>query len=312
MRANLAAGATATDFASQTSGDDGQFFVPYATIDPRLLLRGDNVLAVEVHQAAANSSDISFDARLVAQATLPTGVLQNDSDVDGDAFTASLVAGPQHGSVELLDTGEFTYVPQSGYIGADGFSYRTSDGSLDSTPVTVAIDVKNTPPLAASKLYHASEDALLEIPATQGVLGGASDAENQPLVSSLLAPPRHGSLTLRPDGSLRYAPASGYVGPDEFLYRVFDGFDYSDAALVRIIVEPQNDAPEAATDVYATAVNQPLTIPPLAPVGTPYSTLVMGGQPRGYWRLDEVDGSIAADAAGDRHGTNVGGVLRNQ
>ncbi|MGC8828799.1 MAG: Ig-like domain-containing protein [Verrucomicrobiia bacterium] len=47
--------------------DDGQNFNPF-TIDPKLLLNGTNSLAVEIHQSALNSSDLSFDLSLVAYA----------------------------------------------------------------------------------------------------------------------------------------------------------------------------------------------------------------------------------------------------
>ncbi len=38
-------------------------FTPFA-VDPSLLVNGKNVLAIEVHQAVANSSDLGIDARI--------------------------------------------------------------------------------------------------------------------------------------------------------------------------------------------------------------------------------------------------------
>ena len=37
------------------------------------------------------------------------GVLENDSDVDGDTLTAVLLAGPISGSLTLNSNGSFTY-----------------------------------------------------------------------------------------------------------------------------------------------------------------------------------------------------------
>ena len=45
--------------------DEGTFFE--SSVDPDLLVEGDNVFAVEIHQANATSSDISFDMQLSAE-----------------------------------------------------------------------------------------------------------------------------------------------------------------------------------------------------------------------------------------------------
>jgi VCBS repeat-containing protein len=59
------------------------------------------------------------------------GVLSNDSDPDGPVqLHASVVAGPQHGSLALNDDGSFVYLPTAGYTGPDSFTYDVSDGTL--------------------------------------------------------------------------------------------------------------------------------------------------------------------------------------
>jgi VCBS repeat-containing protein len=78
---------------------------------------------------------------------LAKGVLANDTDADGDALTARLVAGPTHGTLALRNDGSFLYTPTSGYVGSDQFTYRANDGLLDSAITAVAIDVTNGPAL---------------------------------------------------------------------------------------------------------------------------------------------------------------------
>jgi lysophospholipase L1-like esterase len=70
----------------------------------------------------------------------PAGVLGNDSD-DGPALSAVLVEDVQHGALTLQANGGFLYQPDADFHGADSFSYKVTDGALDSNTVTVTITV---------------------------------------------------------------------------------------------------------------------------------------------------------------------------
>jgi VCBS repeat-containing protein len=72
------------------------------------------------------------------------GVLDNDSDPDGDDLTAVLDTDVSNGSLTLNSDGSFTYTPAPGYSGADGFTYHANDGTANSNTVTVVIDVVAT------------------------------------------------------------------------------------------------------------------------------------------------------------------------
>ena len=69
------------------------------------------------------------------------GVLDNDTPGAGGPLTASLVAGPAHGSLTLSANGSFTYTPQSGYTGLDSFTYAAVENGARSTPATVSLVV---------------------------------------------------------------------------------------------------------------------------------------------------------------------------
>ena len=70
LRSNMPDGSvTHSDFAAATVANESDLVV--AQIDPSLLIEDDdNILAVEVHQANANSSDVSFDLELTAERPL--------------------------------------------------------------------------------------------------------------------------------------------------------------------------------------------------------------------------------------------------
>ncbi|MGZ4211072.1 MAG: S8 family serine peptidase [Actinomycetota bacterium] len=86
------------------------------------------------------------------------GVLGNDSDPDGDSITASLQAGPSHGTVSLNADGSFVYAPASGYSGPDSFTYTANDGQASSNIATVTITV-GPPPPPPSSLHIGDLDA---------------------------------------------------------------------------------------------------------------------------------------------------------
>ncbi len=69
------------------------------------------------------------------------GVLANDTDPNGDPLTAVLNTTTTHGVLTLHADGSFAYVPTTGYVGDDSFTYHAFDGTLGSSPVTVTIQV---------------------------------------------------------------------------------------------------------------------------------------------------------------------------
>jgi hypothetical protein len=69
-----------------------------------------------------------FNQDLTADIPAP-GVLENDyDDVEFDSVRVfDLVQGTAHGTLTLRENGSFTYKPNPGYVGFDGFSYRPGD-----------------------------------------------------------------------------------------------------------------------------------------------------------------------------------------
>src|SRR5205823_4903442 len=65
------------------------------------------------------------------------------TDVDGDSLTYTVLSGPSHGTLTSFNasTGAYTYAPALNYNGPDGFTFKASDGSLDSNTAAVSITV---------------------------------------------------------------------------------------------------------------------------------------------------------------------------
>ncbi len=71
------------------------------------------------------------------------GLLANDGDEDGDSLAASTtpLTAPANGTLVLNADGSFTYTPNAGFSGTDGFTYRVSDGTgrTDDADVTITV-----------------------------------------------------------------------------------------------------------------------------------------------------------------------------
>ncbi len=203
----------------------------------------------------------------VADVTLEvavSGVLANDSDMEGDTLKALEFRGPANGSLSLNSDGSFAYTPNPGFTGTDGFIYQVDDETSLSHLAVVTIHVtpsSNAAPQGENDSYSVAEDGLLGIGTTHGLLANDSDADGDPLQVILGTEPEHGQLELNADGSFTYLPAADFNGIDSFTYQVSDGTQTSDLIAVEIMVEPVNDAPLGTNDSYAMLEDETLTVP---------------------------------------------------
>ena len=178
----------------------------------------------------------------------------NASDIDGDALTYSIVTAPLQGT--LVGTApDLTYIPDAGYFGSDSFTYKVSDGLLNSADATVNITVQrlNIAPVASSLNITALQDQF----ATITLLG--SDPDGDAISFAIITAPAHGVLSGTAP-NLTYVPATGYSGSDSFTYAASDGTLSSEIATVSIKIMPVNGALAATTQTVTTAEDQSVNI----------------------------------------------------
>ncbi len=148
-------------------------------------------------------------------------------------------------------------------------------------------------PIAAlDHSYLIQQSGSLVVGAGSGALAGATAPEGDSLEASVATEPAHGSLTLNPNGSFTYQPASGFAGLDSFEYRAADtAGDYATATItVRVVASPS--ASISAPGAGATyAVGQP--------VATAFSCAEGAGGP-GLASCDDSTGTDTA-AGGTGH-----------
>lgn len=211
--------------------------------------------------AGADAYTLDRNGHLVV--TTSDGVLANDVDPDGSGggiLVATVVEGPQNGTLTFNADGSFTYTPNPGFHGVDSFRYSASDGDA-ATPTTVTLNVVNTnaAPEATDDAYQVDKNGALVVDAGQGVLANDVDADGDVLTAEVVRGPAHGVLTVNADGSFTYTPNQGFHGSDSFTYRVGDGQD-GEVATVDLTVNNPNTAPTPADDVYEVDENGSLSI----------------------------------------------------
>ena len=195
------------------------------------------VTAVNDAPVAVNDTySIAEDTTLVIGGP---GLLANDTDVDGDVLSVTLVTGPSHGSLLLNTDGSFSYTPSLNYNGPDSFTYVVNDGTVNSTTATVTLTVTavHDAPVSVNDTYSTNAGTQVNV-ILPGVLRNDTDVDGDALTAVLVSAPSNGTLLLNPNGSFTYTPAVGFSGTDSFTYRANDGTANSGTATVTITVNP--------------------------------------------------------------------------
>lgn len=137
FRSNMPAGPltyTTPALGAVPPSDENNFYYSVA-LDPARLLNGANVLAVEVHQSAATSSDLSFDLQLLAE-TEPARVVFVPARSRWRYFDSGTNPGVNWTNRSFDDTAWFTGRGRLGY-GLDGEHTTLLYGTnASSKPVT--------------------------------------------------------------------------------------------------------------------------------------------------------------------------------
>ena len=151
------------------------------------------------------------------------------TDPQGAALTYQIVGGPSHGVLSGTAP-NLTYTPNSGYVGADSFTFTASNALYTSNVATVSITVSAIQaPTANSQSVASSNGASVAITLT------ATDPNNFALTYSIVTQPTHGTLAGTPP-NVTYTPTPGYSGTDSFTFVANNGISNSNLATVAITV----------------------------------------------------------------------------
>lgn len=231
--------------ANATGTDSFTFKVNDGVVD-------SEVVTVQVAIEGVNDAPvaISDEYTIAEESTLNavTSILINDTDVENDALTSTLVSSPTHGSLSLNADGTFIYTPDANFAGQDVFTYKSNDGKADSTAETVTINVTpvNDAPIATAGTLNVTEDVT-----KSGTLLGI-DIDGDALTYRIVEEGKKGTVTITDvnAGTFTYQPNLNATGTDSFTFQVNDGTVDSQTVTVNVNIAAVNDAPVANKDQF--------------------------------------------------------------
>ena len=212
--------------------------------------------------ATDDTGAASEDTTLTVNAA--AGVLSNDSDSDGDTLsvttftdgTTTKNAGETlnltEGDLTLNADGSYTFVPAANYNGpVPQVAYTVSDGNggTDTAHLDITVGAVNDAPVATDDIGSTTQDTPVNI----DVIPNDTDLDGDTLnvKAGSLTDPAHGTVSINPDGTIKYTPDANYNGADTFDYIVEDGHGGEATATVAIQVglDTDNDGIPDSVDI---------------------------------------------------------------
>jgi gliding motility-associated-like protein len=214
-----------------------------------------------------------------------SGILENDTDankdflkviqflINGVAYTANQTAVFDHGTMNILEDGSFTFIPLANYQGdIETITYIITDGKFTSyAKINISVIIPPLPPRANNDSYNTFINATLNQTAP-GILDNDTDANEdflkvtQFLINGIThnvvetVAIAQGRITILEDGSFNFTPVVDFVGDvDTITYTITDGTFQRSANLNITVIFPPSP-PEANNDSYTAFLNEPLQI----------------------------------------------------
>ena len=131
-----------------------------------------NIAPTASPQAVTTAEDTAKDITLAAV------------DADSNPLNWTIVAQPQHGTLSGTAPA-LTYTPAADYFGADSFTFKVNDGSVDSNVATVTIDVTSVNDLPVA----AAQTVTTDFETAANITLGATDIESDTLTWTIVDQP---------------------------------------------------------------------------------------------------------------------------
>ncbi len=188
-----------------------------------------------------------------------TGDGMQDTEIDVSGSQADLNAALEGASFN--PTADFSGTAGITILSFDNGNTGIGGEKSDLLQIAITINSVNDPPSASGDAFTVAQDSG---EATFNVLGNdttAPDIGETLAITDVSAGDQGGTITIGDGGAnIRYTPAPGFMGTEEFTYTVNDGTIGSDStATVTVSVQPVNQAPTIGEPLDQTTLeDQPL------------------------------------------------------
>lgn len=196
-------------------------FVGVVTIPYRIEDSAGNVASAVISVTVRNNPPTAVDDNASTASATPVtiNVLNNDSDVEGDALTLDSIGTAPANGAAIVQGNVVRYTPRAGFTGVDSFTYVVKDSFGASGFATVRVTVAaNSAPIAVNDQVGIVKGQGINI----NVLGNDSDPEGDSLRVTAVTQGSMGDVSINSDGTVRYQHRPGSSGDDSFTYTITD------------------------------------------------------------------------------------------
>jgi large repetitive protein len=210
-----------------------------------------NTATVTLTVTAVNDAPVAdASAVTVDEDTASNAVIIGGSDVEEtSALIFTVVTQPAHGTLSGTAP-SLLYAPAANYNGPDSFTFKVSDGALESAPATVSITVTDVNDAPDARTDASGFGGFPYITATTtgslGVLAndlsgpkvdGVPSEPGDPITITAVTSAKLGTVSIQPGGTaLTYDPRGCLTGDDIFTYTATDSHGLTDTATVAVTV----------------------------------------------------------------------------
>ncbi len=210
-----------TQMASSVMGNTATAWIDSRPSDGRVAIatHGRGIFVGTPSAGAVNSAPVASDVTITTNEDTAGSTTLTITDADNDNVTVSIVTNPTYGSVALSGT-DVTYTPNANYNGADSFTYKANDGTVDSNTATVTLavtSVNDAPSFTAGGNQSVGKNAGAQSVSGWATAISAGPANESGQVLTFTLTTAESALfsagpSVSSDGTLTYTPATDAVG----------------------------------------------------------------------------------------------------